>query len=262
VSARRREPDGATPQLPPLAGDGLPALPTGEPVLHRWFVLAMIVLVPAAIVVSLWAVFSIQREPIPAAERRPPGGADVTIERGAAELGTSRDVEPGPDCSQAIRIVGDSGARAAGRRALAGTCALLATGEFPEATRGLRVWARADGQLRMAAFELTGVESSTRVEDDRLVMELNAKFPVRGRHARRAGGAPTSWSSSPTPTSPGARSPRKRELLGARTQAAACARMRFPEDPPRGCLDVTELLEEDDPIAALVDAGYRRGEAG
>jgi hypothetical protein len=261
VSARRREPDGASPQLPPLAGDGLPALPTGEPVLHRWFVLAMLVLVPAAIAVSLWAVSSIQRDPIPAAERRPPGGPEVTIERGAAELGTSRDVEPGPDCSQAIRIVGDSGARAAGRRALAGTCALLATGEFPEAVRGLRAWARADGQLRMAAFELTGVESSTRVEDGRLVMELNAKFQFEDA-TRAAPAVLHQLVLLADPDFPGTEITAERELLGAETQAAACARMRFPEDPPRGCLDVAELLEEDDPIAALVDAGYRRGDGG
>jgi hypothetical protein len=261
VTARRRDPDGGVPALPPLEGDGLPALPTGEPVLHRWFVIAMLLLVPAALVVTVWAALSIQRDELPAAERRPPGGPEVTIERGAAELGTSRDVEPGPTCSQAIRIVGDSGARAAGRRALAGACALLGTGEFPEAERGLRAWAQSDGQLRIAAFQLTGVESSTRLEDDRLVMELNAKFQFEDA-TRAAPAVLHQLVLLADPDFPGSTISAERELLGAQTQAAACARMPFPEEPPRGCLDVTELLEEDDPLGSLIDAGYDREGAG
>jgi hypothetical protein len=260
VTARGRDPDGGGPALPPLTGDGLPALPTGEPVLHRWFVLAMLVLVPAALAVSVWAALSIQRDELPAAERRPPGGPTVTIERGAAELGTSQDVEPGPACSQAIRIVGDPGARAAGRRALAGACAVLDTGAYPEAERGLRAWVQAGGQLRIAAFELTGVESSTRVEDDRLVMELNAKFQFEDA-TRAAPAVLHQLVLLADPGFPGATIPAERELLGAQTQADACARLRFPEAPPRGCLDVEELLGEDDPLASLVEAGYERREA-
>jgi hypothetical protein len=261
VTARRRDPEPeGRPTLPPMAGDGLPALPTGEPVLHRWFVIAMLVLVPAAIAVSIWAVLSIQREELSAAERRPPGGPTVTIERGAAELGTSRDVEPGPSCTQAIRIVGDDGARAAGRRALAGACALLDTGQFPDAERGLRAWTGGDGQLRIAAFQLTGVESSTRVEDDRLVMELNAKFQFEDA-TRAAPAVLHQLVLLADPDFPGTTISAERELLGAQTQAAACERLGFPEQPPRGCLDVTELLDEDDPLEALVAAGYeRRGE--
>lgn len=70
------------PSLPPLRDDGLPTLPTGEPVLARWFVIAMLLLVPVGIAVGVWAVMSIQREPLPPAERRPPGGPEVTIDRG------------------------------------------------------------------------------------------------------------------------------------------------------------------------------------
>jgi hypothetical protein len=261
VGARRRGTDEPGRELPPLTGDGLPALPTGEPVLHRWFVLTMLLLVPVALGVSVWAATSIQRDTIPAAERRPPGGPTVTIERGAAELGESRDVEPGPTCSQGIRIVGDAGARAAGRRALAGACALLDSGAYPEAEVGLRAWTRADGQLRIAAFQLTGVESSTRLEDDRLVMELNAKFQFEDA-TRAAPAVLHQLVLLADPDFPGTEISAERELLGVRAQADACASLGFPDQPPRGCLDVEELLAEDDPIAALVDAGYQRRGAG
>jgi hypothetical protein len=260
VTDRTPDPDGRRPGLPPLQGDGLPALPTGEPVLHRWFVLAMLALVPVAVVVTVWAALSIQRDELSAAERRPPGGPTVTIERGAAELGATQEVEPGPGCSQAIRIVGDDGARAAGRRALAGACALLGTGRFPEAEQGLRAWVRADGQLRIAAFQLTGVESSTRLEDDRLVMELNAKFQFEDA-TRAAPAVLHQLVLLADPSFPGAPISAERELAGARTQAAACDRLPASDNPPRGCLDVRELLDEADPLRALVDAGYvREGE--
>jgi predicted RNA polymerase sigma factor len=36
------------PSQPPLRDDGLPTLPTGEPVLHRWFVVALLLLAPVA----------------------------------------------------------------------------------------------------------------------------------------------------------------------------------------------------------------------
>jgi hypothetical protein len=261
VTDRARDPDGPPSGLPPLAGDGLPTLPTGEPVLHRWFVVAMLLLVPVALVVTVWAALSIQRDELSAAERRPPGGPSVTIERGAAEFPATQDVEPGPTCSQAIRIVGDDGARAAGRRALAGACALLDSGAFPEAARGLRAWAQAGGQLRIAAFELTGVESSTRLEDDRLVMELNAKFQFEDA-TRAAPAVLHQLVLLADPAFPGTAISAERELLGAQTQADACARLRFPDEPPRGCLDAAELLDEDDPIQALVDAGYQRQAGG
>jgi hypothetical protein len=54
-------PVGGSRELPPLQGDGLPTLPTGEPVLARWFVLTMLLLAPIAIAVTVWAFLSIPR---------------------------------------------------------------------------------------------------------------------------------------------------------------------------------------------------------
>ncbi len=252
--ARRTAPE---PSLPPMQDDGLPTLPTGEPVLARWFVIAMLMLAPVTIGVTVWAFLSIDRDELSAAERRPAGGPEVTIDRGAAQLAETTEVEPGPGCGQAVRLVGDSGSRAASRVALAAACGLLDSGDFPEARAGLVEWIAADGQLRIATFELSGVESSARTEDGRVVIELNAKFQFED--ARQAAPAllhqlvligDDRWPGAPVGVTT--------ELAAAEAQQAACRRLDVPEDEiPRGCHDVDELLAMDDPAGALLEVGFR-----
>jgi hypothetical protein len=245
------------PPLPPLRDDGLPTLPTGEPVLQRWFVLAMLVVVPVAIGVTVWAFLSIPREELGPAERRPPGGPEVTIDRGTAEFGVTTEVDPGPSCAEGIDLIGDAGTRAASRRALGATCELLRSGRYPTAAAGLEEWIRADGLLRIAVFEFSGVEGSSRVADGRLVVELNAKYQFED--ATRA--APelihqltligqAHW--------PGSTLTAAAALEAAEAQADACDRLTFRDALPRGCRDVAELLAADDPRAELLAAGYAR----
>ncbi len=245
-------------ELPPLQGDGLPTLPTGEPVLARWFVLTMLLLVPVAIGVTVWAFLSIPSgEAVPPAERRPVGDGVVTIDRGEAQLGESTETEPGPGCAEGIELIGDSGTRAASRRALDGLCNLLGVGDYPDARTGLREWLASDGQLRFATFESAAVESSTRWEDDRLIVELNARYLFED--ASRA--APTlvhqlvligdpEWPGEPVAAAT--------ELEAARAHADACDRLDHGDNPPAGCQDVRDLLEEPDPLRALEEAGFPR----
>ncbi|MFP4635944.1 MAG: hypothetical protein ACLFRD_08785, partial [Nitriliruptoraceae bacterium] len=230
---------------------------TGETVLPRWFVVLMLILVPVAIGVTIWGFLAIDREPLSAAERRPAGDGRVTIERGEAQLAETREVEPGPDCGQAIRLVGDEGSRSAAGRALASACELIESGDFPEAREGLVEWIAADGQLRMATFELSGVESSARVEDERVVVELNAKFQFQD--AALAGPAlvhqlvliaDEAWPGEPVGVTT--------ELDGAEAERRACERLEVTGDErPRGCRDVDELLALDDPAGALLEVGFR-----
>jgi hypothetical protein len=245
------------PPLPPLRDDGLPTLPTGEPVLHRWFVISMLILVPIAIGVSIWAAtFLVGREQLPPADRRPAGDEVTTVDRGDAVLGTIEDSEPGPSCASAGRVVGDSGARAAGARALGATCSLLRSGAFPDAEVGLREWATGRGQLRFAVFERSGVESSLRAtEDDRLVIELNAAFQFEDA-TRAAPAIIGQLVQLGQRTFPGAPVTAETALAAAEAQARACDRLVFSDAGPRGCLDVEELLAEDDPLGSLVGAGY------
>ena len=244
------------PTLPPLRDDGLPTLATGEPVLHRWFVIGMLLLVPVAVAVTLVALSAIDRPELSAAERRPAGDADVTIERGAAVLAETQGAEPGPGCGQAIRIIGDEGSRAAARRAVEQTCELIATGEFPTAREGLVEWIAADGILRVATFELSGVESSSRVEDGRIVIEINAKFQFTDA-ARAAPALVHQLALIADPQWPGQTISVERELLAAQAQARACEVLTFGDQPPRGCLDVEELLDEENRHELLLEAGYR-----
>lgn len=239
-------------------GDGLPALPDGEPLLARWFAILMVVLVPIGLAVSAWAFLSFDREELTAAERRPPGTADVTHERGSAVLNEITETEPGPACASGIEVLGDDGARAAAERTLGAVCTLLGRGGFELAEAGLERWAASDGILRFAVFEVTGLDSSARVEDGRVVVELNAKFQfddatlaapfVIHELIHLADG----W--------PGAPVTDAAELRAMEAQARACERLVIRDEPPRGCADAAELLVDDDPLSLLEDAGYRPGD--
>lgn len=249
----------SSPSLPPLRDDGLPTLPTGEPVLHRWFVIVLLVLAPIALAVTVWGLLSIGGEPIPPAERRPPGTAEVTNERGDAQLAVTQDAEPGPGCAQGIRVVGDSGSRAAASRAMEVACTLIETGDFPQAREGLVEWVASDGLLRIATFEFSGVESSSRVDDEgRIIVELNAKFQFEDAIT----GTPALLHQLhliADPDWPGSPIGATTELSAAVAQREACERLTFPDSEPRGCLDVRELLDDPDPFQQLLDAGYPPG---
>ena len=223
--------------------------------LARWFVLTMLALVPVTIAVTLWALSFAGRDVVPAAERRPAGGSEVTVARGEATLGSDPTTEPGPACASGLTLVGDDGARAALRRALGATCQLLGAADLPAASRGLEVATASGARLRFATFELSGVESSARVEDGGLVLELNARFAFED--ATRAAPelvhqlalvAQDDW--------PGASLTVATALVAAREQALACSRLSLPQGEPRGCVDARGILAEEDPAAALAAAGY------
>jgi hypothetical protein len=238
-----------------MRDDGLPTLPTGEPVLARWFVLTMLALVPIALGATLWALSFAGREVVPAAERRAAGGPEVTVARGIAELGTDGTTEPGPGCAEGLTMVGDEGARAALRRALGATCQLLGRGDLGAASLGLDVSSEGDARVRFATFELAGVESSARLEDGVVVLELNARFAFEDA-TRAAPELIHQLALVSQPDWPGATITAERALAAAREQATACERLSLPAGEPRGCSDVRELLAEPDPLAALAAAGY------
>jgi hypothetical protein len=241
--------------LPPMADDGLPTLPTGEPVLARWFVVVMLALVPLAIGVTIWAVLSIPDGEIDPAERRPPGTAEVTYDRGDAMLGETLETEPGPGCGANLSLLGDEGGRAAARVAMRAVCEVLRTPGLDEARDGLR--AMAGGDVRFGIFERSGVESSTRVEDGVPTIELNAKFQFED--AARAAPVVVHELTLLGGDFPGEPVGARAALRATEAQLVACEVLDLldEDDPPRGCVDAVELLEQDDPVAELLEAGLR-----
>lgn len=241
-------------------GHGLPYLPDGEPVLARWFVLAMLVLAVAGIGVTVWAFVAFGgRQELTAADRRPPGTATVTHERGGAVLNDVTDLVDATACATGIQLFGDEGARATTARALSAACQLLDSGSYPEAGAGMEAWIAQRGLLRIATFEFTGTESSARVEDDRVVLELSPRFQftdgTRGApfilHELAHLGAGT-W--------PGAPVTAEQEVVATRTTDRACASLAMGDDPPLGCIDAAAILTAEDPAEAFVGAGYEAGE--
>ena len=232
-------------------------MPDGEPLLARWFAVLMVVLVPIGLAVSVWAFLSFDREELTAAERRPPGTAEVTHERGTAVLNETTDTEPGPACAADVEVFGDDGARAAGVRALGAVCTLLGRGGFEAAEEGLARWAEQGGRLRFAVFEVTGLDSSARAEDGRLVIELNAKFQFDD--ATLAAPFIVHELTHLADGWPGAPVTDAAELRALEAQARACQRLVIRDDPPRGCADAQEVLDDADPLSLLEDAGYRPG---
>lgn len=234
-------------------------MPDGEPLLARWFVLVMIPLVVAGIVVTVWAFLAFGNRPeATAADRRPPGSASVTHERGQAVLNEITETEDGQGCATGITLFGDLGARASTRRAMAAACQLLSSGDFPEAQAGLEVWRAGGGLLRIATFEFTGTESSARVEDDRVVIELSPRF----QFANATRGAPFilhelvhlgsgTWPGEPVDA--------VQEVVATEVTDRACQRLALGQDQPLGCIDAADLLATDDPVQAFVDAGYPPG---
>lgn len=239
-------------------GDGLPALPSGEPLLARWFVVTLLVLIPIGLAVIAWAFLSVSRPRIDAAARRPPGSDTVTHERGQAALNEVRVAESGPGCARGIVMLGDDSARATLRRALGATCQLLGQPEYEAARDGLSVWASNGGIVRLAVFELTGVDGSSRVEEARRVVELNAKFQFEP--GARAAPVIIHELVHFAQDMPGRPVTAEEELVAMEAQELACEQLVFEKDPPRACRDAEELLASPDPLARLEAAGYPRSD--
>lgn len=253
-------PDGRPP-LPPMRDDGMPTLATGEPVLARWFVITMLLLVLIAIAVSVVAWRAIDREPPGPVERRPVGTATVTHDRGDALFPATEGNMQGPSCAEGVLLTGDASAVSAGRRALSATCQLLATGELPLAQAGLAAWLAADPMVRVGTFEASGVDASARSENGRIILELNARYLFED--ATRA--APVvihQLGLIGQPDWPGAVISAQAEVASLAEQLRACGRLSLPDGLPRPCRDAAELLDADDPVGDLIAVGFRDASHG
>jgi hypothetical protein len=249
----RRSPGGV--------GDGLPAMPDGEPLLARWFVLSMFVLSIAGIGLTVYALSQRVEPPaeaFPAAERRNPGTAEVTHERGQIVVAQDTTAETPVTCAPNVRLVGDAGGRATLRRAFGVVCQQLADdddGSLAAVAAGLRTLDAERGIARVAQAVATGIDSSARVEEGALVVEIAPKFqfdnareaaPFLAHELAHIGGG--TW--------PGAPVDAAGELDAMAVQLELCEDLRLPGELPRGCNDAAELLADDASLDALRGVGY------
>lgn len=227
--------------------------PVGElqdQLLPRWFVLLCVALVPIAIIVIAVALLSVDRDPIPLGERRPPPVGGLTHDVGDYEVGDSEPVVYADACPtlEGVSTAGGEGDQAVLRQALAGVCNTTLTDEIEES---LRTFASRGGVVRFALFDKRGVDSAAIVDADPPTILVNARLqqsdplwisPVVVHDVVTLAGDPGTVGTA---------------LAARRAEDLVCDRILGGRRDSPGCEDAERLLALPDPEAALRDAGYR-----
>lgn len=233
------------------AADVWRRVPTSEladQVLPRWFVLlGLVTLVIAAVAVAL-ALVAYRTEPVPVAERRPPPDATFTTAPGDVAVGGSAPVVALTGCAPArgIRVAGTQADRAVMTDALDALCAA----ELSDALRGeVGRLARAGTVLRFAQLQDTGIDSTARLDGSSIL--VNARFaitepdwiaPLVVHEAVTLAGDPASAATA---------------LRARQAEARACTALFTERRASRACDDAEAVLALDDPVGALLAAGFR-----
>lgn len=211
-----------------------------EPILPRWFVLTLLASIPAAIVVFGLAFFGFGRTEAPVTERRPPPADGLSADVGTVVTGEGEPVAHDPACP-AVEGFAVAGATA-DRDALAASIDALC--EVPEAADEVAALAAEEVAVRYASFEVAGVD----VASDASTVYLDARHagvdPVLAAPLLAYEAALRAAPAIDAETVAAARA----------TELTACERLLA--EPTRPCADAAALLELDDPVAALREAGF------
>lgn len=225
--------------------------PTSEltdQVLPRWFVLTCLAAVPVAIAVAVYAFATFGADEVPVAARRPPPAGDLTHDVGEYAVGAASPRRVGeatcPEVAE-VRVAGTEEDRARLAEGLSVLCGLDQSG-----VAGLvEAFGDAGGVVRFAQFTDTGVDSTASTTEALIL--VNARLSVTDP----AWIAPLVVHDLATlDGEPGTAST---ELAAREGELAACDRLFTDTRPSRACDDARALLDLDDPLAALVEAGYR-----
>jgi hypothetical protein len=214
----------------------------------------MVLAVPVAVAVAVWAFVVFGPEDVPIAERRPPPDAtgQLTTDVGQYNVGESEAVAvPLPDCPlfQGVRAAGSEADRARIGTALSTLCQQ----RLPEdVARRVQAFASQQGEIRFAQFQATGVDSTLDLFEDRPRILLNARFAREDTDPLWI--APlVVHDTTYLEQTPG----NAEAALQAREyEANICAQLFTDTRPSRACEDAYELLDFIDPIRALQDAGF------
>lgn len=235
-------------------GDPWARTPSGEladPLLPRWFVVTVLVTIPAAIgaVVAAFVVFS--HAEVPVAERRPPPSeAGLTAGTGEVALGDADPEGLEADCPvvAGLRIAGGEADRETLSDGVNGLCDADLDADTADRVGRL---AEAGAVVRFAVFERTGVDSAADLDAQPQQVLLNARFsrteprwiaPLVALEATFLDADPT--------TAEGV-------LRARRAERRVCRSLFGGTRPSRACQDAQALLSLEDPQAALRAAGYR-----
>jgi hypothetical protein len=129
------------------------------------------------------------------------------------------------------------------------------------AQAGLEAWLASDPMVRVGTFEASGVDASARLEDGRIVLELNARYLFEDA-TRAAPVVVHQLGLIGQPDWPGAVISAQAEAASLAEQLRACGRLSLPDGLPRPCRDAAELLDADDPVADLIAVGFRDATRG
>jgi hypothetical protein len=220
-----------------------------EQLLPRWFVLLVLALIPVAAAVVVAAFVLGAPDDVPVAARRPPPVGDLAHDVGEHQIGEAGPRPYAEACPllQGIQVAGAAEDVARLRRALAGLCNTPLT----DATQAhLRDFAEAQGVVRFALFEQTGVDSTGwRTQPPHIL--VNAKFtqtdplwvaPLVAHDATLLALDAELAESA---------------VAARRAEAEVCDRLLSGRLASRGCQDAAALLALPDPLAALREAGFR-----
>ena len=251
---------GPRPVKSPYEGARVEALE--EPLLPRWFVLLMVVAVPVAIGVALWALLSFGSTDLAVEARRPPPSPDssLTTPVGQFAVGELEPVAIDPSCPvlSGIHAAGTALDRQRIEFAIDALCEI----RLPEDVgRRLQAFGQAGGVVRFAQFEATGIDSTLDPSGDVPVVLINARLARESTDPLWI--APlvvhdTTYLELEPGSVEGALDARRGEAeICARLFDPASSDAAFPEsDPSRACDDAQALLALPDPAAALQEQGF------
>lgn len=234
--------------------EGLPVdAEYGEPILPRWFVLALLGLVVAALVVGAIAFVGfgtglVGGDEVPLAERRPPpeGGFATGVGEVAVEAGPASPVTDACPEAAGVPVGGTDEERGRLAEALEAACAAA-----PDA---LDTLADAGAEVRFAGFERTGVDAATDVTSDPPWVLVNGRYtaqdaalivPLLAHEAALIDAAVRGDDVGSVEVAVEARE----------RQHAACGEAL--DAPSRACEDAAALLAADDAAEQLREAGFR-----
>ena len=221
-----------------------------EQLLPRWFVILCIVLVPVAIAAAIAGFLVFDSNQVPVAARRPPPADGLSNAVGDFVVGDSEPVEYAGACPT-LRGVQIAGAQADQKTLRLGLAALCNTRLPGDVAAPLSRFAAADGVVRFAQFQATGVDSTVQLDADPPVILVNAKFqrtdplwiaPVVAHDAVMLTVDPVTVAGA---------------LEARRAEDLACDQVLGKRRRSRGCDDAAALLALPSPEAALREAGFR-----